>query len=110
MDAGMEAVPKVPTITPQAAYDEMQAGQVTVLDVRPAEAYAEGHIEGALNIPLQELQSRAASGLPDKQARILVYCFVGVNAAYAVDYLIKAGYTNVASFGGLNTWSYGIVR
>jgi rhodanese-related sulfurtransferase len=49
-----------------------QAGEVVVLDVRPAEEYAAGHIPGALSIPLDELAERIAE-LPD-DAEVVAYC------------------------------------
>lgn len=48
------------------------ARSVTVLDVRPAEEYAAGHIPGAVSIPLEELADRLAE-LPDG-AQIVAYC------------------------------------
>lgn len=47
-------------------------GLVMVLDVRPPEEYAAGHLPGAVNIPLKELESRLAS-LP-KRKEIVAYC------------------------------------
>lgn len=49
-----------------------QAGEVVVLDVRPAEEYAAGHIPGALSIPVAELAERI-SELPD-DAEVVAYC------------------------------------
>jgi len=49
-----------------------RAGQVTVLDVRPAEEYAAGHIPGAVSIPLEQLADRLAD-LP-ADADIVAYC------------------------------------
>jgi rhodanese-related sulfurtransferase/DNA-binding transcriptional ArsR family regulator len=46
--------------------------RVTVLDVRPAEEYAAGHIPGAVSIPLDELLDRLAE-LPD-DGRVIAYC------------------------------------
>lgn len=45
---------------------------VTVLDVRPSEEYAAGHIPGAVSIPLDELAARLAELPPD--GRIVAYC------------------------------------
>ena len=47
-------------------------GLITVLDVRPAEEYAAGHLPGAVNIPLNELEKRL-SQLP-KESEIVAYC------------------------------------
>lgn len=55
-------------------------GDVVLVDVRPAEEYAAGHIEGARSIPLAELERRLAE-LPD-DAEIVAYCR-GPFCAYA---------------------------
>jgi rhodanese-related sulfurtransferase/DNA-binding transcriptional ArsR family regulator len=50
----------------------MREGSVLVLDVRPAEEYADGHIPGARNIPLAELKN-SMKGLPE-ECEIVAYC------------------------------------
>ena len=52
--------------------DRAKKGLVTVLDVRPAEEFAAGHVPGALNIPIHELERRLAE-LP-KRKEIVAYC------------------------------------
>jgi ArsR family transcriptional regulator len=52
--------------------NRLKAGLVTVLDVRPADEFALGHLPGAINIPLGELKKRLA-GLDPKQ-EIVAYC------------------------------------
>ena len=47
---------------------------VVVLDVLSREAYAAGHLPGALNIPVAELRGRAAAELADRDRPIVVYC------------------------------------
>ena len=47
-------------------------GLVTVLDVRPPEEYAQGHVAGALNIPLDQLQARLQDLPPDRE--VVAYC------------------------------------
>ena len=106
----MPPMPRVPTITPQAAHEEMESSNPLVVDVRPSEEYAAAHIEGALSIPLNEIQTLTSELLTDKNARILVYCNVGYMATFAVEYLMEQGYSNVASFGGIEQWIYGVKR
>jgi len=60
--------------------DRLAKGDVVLVDVRPAEEYAAGHIEGARSIPLAELERRLAE-LPD-EAEIVAYCR-GPFCAYA---------------------------
>ncbi len=53
-------------------FERMRAGLVTVLDVRPADEFASGHLPGALNIPLNELTARLAEF--DPRQEIVAYC------------------------------------
>lgn len=52
--------------------DRVRDGLVTVLDVRSADEFAAGHVPGALNIPLHELEQRIAEFNPDQD--IVAYC------------------------------------
>lgn len=52
--------------------DRAREGLVTVLDVRPPEEYAAGHVPGAINIPIHELEKRLKD-LP-KRKEIIAYC------------------------------------
>lgn len=52
--------------------ERARAGEVVVLDVRPAEEYAAGHIAGALSVPITELEARLAE-LP-KRREVVAYC------------------------------------
>jgi rhodanese-related sulfurtransferase len=54
------------------ALDRARKGLVTVLDVRPPEEFAAGHVPGAVNIPVHELEKRLAE-LP-KRKEVLAYC------------------------------------
>lgn len=62
----LEAVPAAELL------DRARRGLVTVLDVRPAEEYAAGHVPGAINVPLDRLESYLAR-LPRKR-EVIAYC------------------------------------
>lgn len=47
---------------------------LTIVDVLPEASYVEAHVPGALNLPLEQLASRARELLPDPTAEIAVYC------------------------------------
>ncbi|MDZ7662959.1 MAG: rhodanese-like domain-containing protein [Thiohalophilus sp.] len=49
-------------------------GHVTVIDVRPPEEYAAGHLPGAVNIPLGELEQRLAELGENRDQEIVAYC------------------------------------
>ncbi len=74
-----------------------------LLDVRTADEYAEGHIKGALLIPVQELEQRISEVPKDKQ--VYVYCRSGVRSVRASNMLVKAGYTRIENvLGGFMAW------
>ncbi|HHJ14865.1 MAG TPA: metalloregulator ArsR/SmtB family transcription factor [Gammaproteobacteria bacterium] len=52
--------------------ERIRAGTVTVIDVRPPEEYAAGHVPGALNLPLAELEQRLEALEPGRE--IVAYC------------------------------------
>jgi rhodanese-related sulfurtransferase len=52
--------------------ERVSRGEAVVLDVRPAEEYAAGHIAGAVSIPLRELESRLRELPSDRE--IVAYC------------------------------------
>ena len=79
-------------------------GDVTVIDVRPAEEYAAGHIAGSLSLPLGELKDRLAE-LP-KDREIVAYCRgpYCVMAVEAVELLKKKGFSALRLELGVADW------
>ena len=75
-----------------------------VVDVRTREEYAEGHIPGAINIPVETLGSTRPEELPVLDQRIYVYCRSGRRSAEAAGILRSLGYTDVVDFGGIDNW------
>jgi rhodanese-related sulfurtransferase/DNA-binding transcriptional ArsR family regulator len=69
---GTGEVTEVAAVNREALLARAGAGEVVILDVRPAEEYAAGHIPGALSIPVEELADRIAE-LPDG-TEIVAYC------------------------------------
>ncbi len=97
---------KYKIITAEQAKSIIDAGNVTVVDVRTQDEYDEDHIENAILLPNSEIKNTAESVLPDKNAKILVYCTSGRRSKPAAKLLIKMGYTDVIDFGGLADWPY----
>ena len=56
----------------QELFERVRQGIVTVLDVRPQEEYAFGHVPGAVNVPLKDLTKRLKELPPDQE--IVAYC------------------------------------
>jgi rhodanese-related sulfurtransferase/DNA-binding MarR family transcriptional regulator len=84
--------------------ERARAGLVTVLDVRPAEEFAAGHLPGAVNIPLKELEQRVQE-LPHHQ-EIVAYCRgpYCVLAYDAVAQLRKQGFSARRMEEGFPEW------
>lgn len=66
----------------------------TIVDVRDKEEYAESHIPGSINIPVQDFALKSEALNKDK--KIVVYCNSGGRSYQAYRKLMKLGYTNIA--------------
>ena len=80
-----------------------------IVDVRRPDEFAEGHIEGAINVPNEGIAEEMPEELPDKNQLLLIYCRTGRRSKEASEKLAKIGYKNVYEFGGINTWTGTIV-
>ncbi|MDD2959552.1 MAG: rhodanese-like domain-containing protein [Lachnospiraceae bacterium] len=92
------------TMEQAAEYMDYETGYLLV-DVRTQEEYDEGHIPGAVCIPLEELQAEAQKLLPDKEQMIYVYCRSGRRSRDAAQKLCNMEYTNVTEIGGILDWN-----
>jgi rhodanese-related sulfurtransferase len=109
LDAWLSALPEgFSGVSPVDFNTEMAGGTAPfILDVRSqAEWDANGHIDGAVLIPVIELPAKLAQLPTDKAAPILVLCQSSHRGAFTVMYLNFLGYTNVRNlFGGMNGWA-----
>ena len=71
-----------------------------VLDVRDTNDFSNGHILNARNVPLAQLDERAADVAKNKAKPIIVYCANGQRAGGAIAILKKHGFPNVVNLGG----------
>lgn len=84
---------------------KIKTDSVQLLDVRTPQEYAEGHIEGALNINVQsdDFQQMAEKEL-SKDSTILVYCRSGRRSMDAAGILTRLGYRVINLKGGIIEW------
>jgi len=76
-----------------------------VVDVRPADQYADQHIPGAVNLPQADLAARAGELPADRGTPIVMVCGIGKFSKYTTLQLKSLGYRNVRSLkGGINEW------
>lgn len=74
---------------------KLQKERAMIIDVRSPMEYKEEHINGAINIPLYDLRSKAKELLKDTRQPIIVYCSTGARSKKAKNELLKQGYINI---------------
>lgn len=74
---------------------------IPLIDVRTAAEFAQGHIDGSLNIPIDEMRERIDE-VP--AGTVLIYCEVGMRGHNATMYLRQNGYDAMNLDGGYRTW------
>ena len=76
---------------------------LVILDVRTIAEFNDGHIEGATNIPVDELSTRLSE--LSKNDELLVYCRTGNRSTIAVNILEDAEYTKIYHmYEGISEW------
>lgn len=76
-----------------------------LVDTREESEWRNGHLPGAIHLGKGIIERDVERVIPDKQARIVLYCGGGFRSALAADNLQKMGYTNVISMvGGWREW------
>jgi len=93
-----DASEQIKEISTSQLKDWMTTGQtLTLIDVREDKEWQGGHAAMAMHISRWALFGRIGTVVPDKTARIVLYCLGGVRSAAAAATLQKMGYTNVFS-------------
>ncbi len=74
-----------------------------LLDVRTDKEYEQGHIPGAVHVPLADIGDRVKKLKKDKE--LVVYCRSGTQSIWAIKRLMGMGYTNLYNLkGGYSAW------
>lgn len=92
--------------TPEITVDELAAALeqgATVVDVRERSEYVDGHVPGAVLIPMGQLPSRVAELDPD--SRVYVVCASGNRSAAMTDLLTRVGFDAYSVAGGTSGWA-----
>ena len=83
---------------------------VLIIDVRTAEEYAGGHLEGAINIPVDLFQTDFASLDLSKDQPLALYCRSGNRSSFAYQILQKEGFDKVYHAPGVSQYDYPLVK
>ena len=92
-------------ITPTEAVQYMNRDKAVVVDVCSAEEFAQGHIKGAIHVPLDQLESNLEKAVKNKATPVIMVCAAGARSKRAQAVAQKLGYEKVHSLnGGLTAW------
>ena len=92
-------------LTASAAVQLINREKAVVVDVCSAEEFAAGHVVGAKNVPLDELESRLPGVVKNKALPVILVCASGARSSRAVAIAKKLGYEQAQSLGGgLKAW------
>lgn len=85
--------------------------EIFILDVREQSEYNEGHVPGAVLLPVGTIsEETAAAVIENKDTVVLVYCRSGNRSKTAAQALADLGYTQVYEFGGIRDWPYEVEK
>ena len=87
-------------ISPKDALSYLKEGAL-VIDVRSRGEFGSGHLQSAINIPLDEISSALPQRVSDKNQVLLLHCQSGMRSGVAVKKLRGMGYTKVYNLGSL---------
>ena len=83
---------------PPVDYKVLLKNGAQLIDVRTPGEYKVGHLKGAVNIPLQQLQSNVSKIRKDKP--VITYCASGMRSSSAKSLLVSKGFKEVYNCGG----------
>ncbi len=93
------------TLDAAQAVQRMNRDKAVVVDVCEPDEFAKGHIIGAKNVPLGELESRLPTAVKNKALPLILVCASGARANRAVAIARKLGYADAQSLsGGMGAW------
>lgn len=92
-------------LDPQGMVQLMNRDKAVVVDVCEPDEFSRGHVMGAKNLPLAQLEAKLGQLVKNKSTPVVMVCQVGARSARAAAAARKLGYENVQSLsGGLKAW------
>jgi NADPH-dependent 2,4-dienoyl-CoA reductase/sulfur reductase-like enzyme/rhodanese-related sulfurtransferase len=101
--AGMIAANVLRNDAQVSHWEDLEKDVIFMLDVRDPSEYKKGHIDGAVNIPLNDLRQRMEEVPKDQE--VWAYCFVGQRSYYAARALAQYGFDIKNISGGYKTFT-----
>ena len=92
-------------LTPAGAVQLINREKAVVVDVCETEEFAAGHVGGAKNIPLNQLEEKLPAAVKNKAVPLILVCQTGARSGRALGIAKKLGYQHAQSLGGgLGAW------
>lgn len=92
-------------LTPAEAVQLINREKAAVVDVCGPDEFAAGHVTGAKNVPLPELEAKLAGVVKNKNLPLVLVCASGMRSRRALSIAKKLGYENAHSLtGGMGAW------
>ena len=93
------------TLTPAGAVQLINREKAVVIDVCETGEFATGHVGGAKNIPLSQLEDKLPGAVKNKALPLILVCHSGARSNRAVAIAKKLGYEQSQSLnGGMTAW------
>ena len=101
----LPALTKGNGLDPQGMVQLMNREKAVVIDVCEPDEFARGHVIGAKNLPLGELETKLPTAVKNKAVPLIMVCATGAKANRGVAIAKKLGYADVQSLtGGMGAW------
>lgn len=101
-----QGTPAANAVATTASHRDLAKGGTPVIDVRTPEEFAGGHVDGAINIPVDEVASRVGEFnklVEGKDKKVVLYCRSGRRSAIAANVLRDQGF-EVVDVGPMSAW------
>ncbi|PKO44480.1 MAG: rhodanese-like domain-containing protein [Betaproteobacteria bacterium HGW-Betaproteobacteria-22] len=97
---------QVASVTPKEAATMFSEQKAVIVDVREDDEWKAQHIEGAIHIPLAQVEARLGELVQYKDSPVILQCRSGKRSAKAAEVLKSAGFTLTYNLtGGINAWT-----
>ena len=95
----------IKNLKPQDFKNEM-SGEYMLVDVRTTQEFGQGHIKGAVNMPLDTIPMQVGKLKVADGKKLLIYCLSGARSMSAATFLDNQGVGNLYNLnGGISAWS-----
>ena len=105
-----QAKAEVKTIKGDEVVEAMKDANTVVIDARDASEYEAGHIKGALNVFVDEAESKLGDLEQYKDKKVIVYCNSGKKSGKLAQLLVDNGFTDVSNADGVKQYEYELVQ